>query len=206
MTATRSQRFARSSILWDTITTVSPSSCRWRPCQERISALSGRGLLRARRARAPQAPWRARPQTPRGAVGRPRARGAARGDFLRIKPYGAQGSLDLLGDLLSRKPQVARTEGDVFCHGRREELVFRVLERHADAPAYVVGGALFRNVAPEGDDATACGVQNAVHVLDEGGLARSGVPCNAQELAFAHLEGNVVERPERLGNCPISPV
>ena len=105
--------------------------------------------------------------------------GAARGDFLRIKPYGAQGPLDPLGDLLFRKPQVARPEGDVFCHGCREKLVFRVLEHHADASAHVVGGALFRNVAPEGDDAAACGVQNAVHVLDEGGLARSGVPCNA---------------------------
>ena len=105
--------------------------------------------------------------------------GAACGDFLRVKPYGAQGALDLRIDLFLRKAQVARPEGDVFCHGCREKLVFRVLEHHAHAPAHVVGGALFRNVAPEGDDAAACGVQNAVHVLDEGGLARSGVSCNA---------------------------
>ena len=129
--------------------------------------------------------------------------GAARGDFLGVKPHGAQGALDPRGDLLFRKAQVARPKGDIFRHGCREELVLGVLEHHADAPAHVVGGALLRDIAPEGDDAAVCGVQDAVHVLDEGGLARAGMAGDAQELAFAHFEGHVVERPERFGG--ISP-
>ena len=105
--------------------------------------------------------------------------GAASGDFLGVKPYGAQGALDPRRDLLFRKAQVARPEGDIFRHGCREELVLGVLEHHADAPAHVVGGTLLRDIAPEGDDAAVCGVQDAVHVLDEGRLARAGMAGDA---------------------------
>ena len=101
--------------------------------------------------------------------------------------------------LVVLQPQVARPERYVLVHGLGEQLVLGILEHHADAAAQAGLAALVGNVGAHNQHLSRRGLQDAVHVLDDGGLAAARVPGDAQKLALMHGERHVADGPQAVG-------
>ena len=97
-------------------------------------------------------------------------------------------------DLLFLQAHVFGAEGDVLIAGLLEQLVLGVLEHQprqkAEVPYF---GGVLPDVPAVDDDAASGGLVQAVHVADQGALARAGGPDDAHEIPFFHLEADVVQ-------------
>ena len=92
-----------------------------------------------------------------------------------------------------------RSKGNVFKNGVGKELMLRVLEYHADSGLCRLVDVLVRHAGTLEQHAPLRGVNKAVHMLDDGRFARSGVARDAKHFAFVHIKGDVAQGPNGVG-------
>ena len=102
---------------------------------------------------------------------------------------------DARGDFAFRQAHVARAEADVLAHRLLKQLVFRVLEHHADLEAVL---ADFFGVGPDvgavDEDFARRGPVEAVEMGDERRFAAAGGADDAEEFPALDAEADVVKR------------
>ena len=130
--------------------------------------------------------------------------GAALGKLVEGQPHQGQALPHAAVDFLGAKPHVARPEGYVVVDGVGEQLVLGILEHESHLAAHFGGDALFRQVAPIGQNTAARGMHKAVHMLDERGFSAAGVPRDAEELPRLHREGHIAQAHTASGALPQS--
>ena len=97
--------------------------------------------------------------------------------------------------LLPRFPLISGAEGDVLIDGFLKKLVLRILEHqpHLETDgAYIL--RLGPNVLPLQQNLPGRGLQQTVHVLNQGGFPRAGVADDTQELPRFHGKTDVLHR------------
>ena len=116
-----------------------------------------------------------------------------------VEAHAFQSGFHAAINLVGGKPQVAGAERHVLAHGGGEQLVLGILEHEPHLAAAGLRRALVGQILPVQQHAPARGMHEAVHVLDEGALAASRMPGDAEELAVVQRERDVAQRPDGVG-------
>ncbi len=92
-----------------------------------------------------------------------------------------------------------RTKRHVLCHGLGKQLTLWILKHHADLCLNRGGIFLVCQVEPQRVNGTLLGTNQAVEMLDQRRLTRTGMTCQAQELAAMHRQRYIAQRPRAAG-------
>ena len=100
------------------------------------------------------------------------------------------------------QPHVFRAEGDVLVDGLLKELVLRVLEHQPHLePSLTSALGIRPDVLPLEEHLAGGGLEQAVEMLDQGGLARAGVADDAQVFPGVGGEVHFQQRPPLEGGA-----
>ena len=186
-------------MLCDTMTTVSPPACSWAMRSRNSSRATGSSPATgssSTRMRGSMA------STPANATRRcwpPDSSKALVAQLDDVEAHAFQSGFHAAINFVGGKPQVAGTERHVLAHGGGEQLVLGILEHEPHLAAAGLRRALVGQILPVQQHAPARGMHEAVHVLDEGALAASRMPGDAEELAVVQRERDVAQRPDGVG-------
>ena len=91
-----------------------------------------------------------------------------------------------MGNLGLRQAKVMRTKCHVLCHGLGKQLTLGILKHHTDLCLNRGGIFLVYQVEPQRVNGTLLGTNQAVEMLNQRRLTRTGMARKAQELATMH--------------------
>ena len=121
------------------------------------------------------------------------------------------GIADPFIDFCRRQPHVLWAESNILCDGLFKELIFRILEDKTDFLAQKPAVCMLAvEILSVNQDFSGSWLQQAVQVLDQGGLAGTGVADNSDEFPVIDPEADIVERdcaqrcPRRIKVCQVA--
>ena len=98
-------------------------------------------------------------------------------------------------DFIVIQSHVARTECDILLDRLAEQLIFRILEQQSDVEAHIAqAGFALKDVLAVEQHGAAGRTEQAVEVLDERGLARTGVTDERDKFTALDREIDIIQR------------
>ena len=110
-----------------------------------------------------------------------------------IEPHRFDGFFHPFGDFVLFEPQIFRAERHVFFHRFVEQLIFGILENHADFRAEFFEVGLVVQLDPVDGDFARREFYKPVKVLNESGFSAARRADDSQKIAVFDRERNIVK-------------